>query len=177
MTSWKKLRNSAYLGTYDLDGGKDVIFTIKEIIGETVFSGDGKSSAEVVAVFLETKKKMIMNATNCKRLEKLYGKDYEGWSGKKVQVYIDNHIRVGREITDGLRIREYVPKDNAQKSSNNLICADCGEPIKEYQGVSADVLAAATLKKYNRQLCYKCSTVAKSQHVPISGGDQLAINT
>ena len=44
-----------------------------------------------------------------------------------------------------------------------LICADCGEEIKDREGVTADRIAKRALGKYSRMLCYDCALRAKEQ--------------
>jgi len=177
-THWRKILESEYLAGADLDDGKGkhvpIIATIKQAKREEVLEpGTSRKEQCLVLYFREKIKPMICNVTNAKAVSKATGSQYiEGWEGKRVTIKTER-VKAFGEIWDALRIE---PKPPVVAVNNQLICADCGESIKEYRGVTAEVLAAATLKKYNRQLCYKCSTVAKSQHDPISGGDQIAIN-
>ena len=53
---------------------------------------------------------MIMNKTNCKIIEKIYGTPYiEDWIGKKIQIYVQKGVKAFGEIVDALRIREQIP--------------------------------------------------------------------
>ena len=178
-THWRTILTSEYLAGADLDDGNGkfnpIVATIRNAKKEEILEpGTSKKEQCLVLYFQEKIKPMICNVTNAKAVSKATGSQYiEAWQGKRVTIKTER-VKAFGEVWDALRIE---PKPPVVAVNNNLICADCGEPIKAYQGVSADVLAAATLKKYERQLCYKCSTIAKSQHDPISGGDQFAINT
>lgn len=52
------------------------------------------------------------------------------------------------------------PKKASSKKEEkkaDLICADCGNPITETQGVSAEKLASKTKEKYGVSICFECS--------------------
>jgi len=176
-THWKKLTNPDYIGAYALDPGKDMILTMKGVTREIVTGADGKKEECTMIRFAEPVKPMIANKTNCKMIEKIYKTPYiEEWTDKQIQIYVEHNIRVGKETTDGLRIRPFIPKPASQTQQSGPVCADCGEPVAEYQGITAAQLAAATNKKYGRPLCYGCSVEAKKQTDPL-GGEQIAINS
>jgi hypothetical protein len=174
MMDWKKMTDAELIGSFDFEKGEEKIFTITDVSGGTVFSDKGKSNKKPIATLAETKLKMVLNSTNCKTLSKLYNsRDTDSWIGKKIQVYVDPNVKFGGEIKDGLRIRPFVPKPASQSQQSGPVCADCGEPVAEYQGITAAQLAAATNKKYGRPLCYGCSVEAKKQTDPL-GGEQIA---
>lgn len=110
-THWKKHFNYDYLGTYALEDGKDLILTITELKDEEVTDPNGKKSTCFVAHFKEKQKPMILNRTNCKTIQKIYKTPYtELWVGKQIQVYAKEGISAFGSVTDGLRIREFIPK-------------------------------------------------------------------
>lgn len=110
-THWKKHFNYDFLGTYALEDGKDLILTIAELKDEEVTDPNGKKSTCFVAHFKEKQKPMILNRTNCKTIQKLYKTPYtELWVGKQIQVYAKEGISAFGSVTDGLRIREFIPK-------------------------------------------------------------------
>ena len=179
-THWRKILESEYLAGADLDDGKGnhvpITVTIKEARREDVLEpGTSRKEQCLVLHFQEKIKPMICNVTNAKAISKVTRTDYiENWQGKRITIKTER-VKAFGEVWDALRVDTKPPIATV---NNQLICADCGEPIKAYQGVSAEVLANATLKKYSRQLCYECSTIAKSQNDPLGvGGDQVAINT
>lgn len=110
-THWKKLHNPDYLGAYSLmEGDKptELIVTIKSVGVEAVTGADGKKEDNMVAQMVNNKP-MVINATNAKVLEKLYGPYVEDWAGKRVTLYVAK-IRAFGESVDALRIRPTEPK-------------------------------------------------------------------
>src|SRR3990167_2521196 len=107
-THWKKNFNYNYIGAYTLPVGNDMILTIKEMKQEEVAQMNGKKETCFTAHFAEEKvKPMILNKTNCKIIEKLYGSFIEDWVGKKIQIYATKVSAFGSE-TDALRIRNQI---------------------------------------------------------------------
>jgi len=103
-----KLRNPNYLGGWDLLGadGKpvDKIVTIKEIKNESVFDQKSNGEQQVVTVFFQECKPIILNATNRKTLKKVTGTEYiEEMVGKKIQL-TTKRIRAFGELHDAIRI-------------------------------------------------------------------------
>lgn len=113
-THWKKNFNYNYLGSYSLDEGQEVTLTITGVKKELVQSGNGEKESCTVATFKEKvnkeNKPMILNKTNCKIIEKLYGTPYiELWAGKQVTIYVDPNIKAFGETVEALRIKQIVP--------------------------------------------------------------------
>lgn len=110
-THWKKFFNPDYLGAYSIEDGKDLILVIKSVCQEKVKGVGGKEQECLVAHFEGKTKPMILNRTNCKTIQKIYRTPHiEDWAGKLIQVYVKDNIDAFGSITDGLRIREFVPK-------------------------------------------------------------------
>lgn len=110
-THWKKVFNSDFLGACDLEDGRDVIATIKDVLIKKVKNTDGKEHERNVAYFDDTKiKPMILNATNCKIIKKFANSNYiNDWKNIPIQIYVKDDIRAFGEVTEGLRIRETQP--------------------------------------------------------------------
>lgn len=108
---WKKVFNSDYLGSCDLDEGKDLKAIIQSVGIKKVKGSDGKDSDCNVAVFTDPKlKPMILNVTNCKVVKKFAKSNFiNDWNNIAVTIWVDSNVKVGREITEGLRIRETQP--------------------------------------------------------------------
>ena len=85
-THWKKLINPDYIGAYALDPGKDLTVQISQVRREMVTGADGKKE-ECTVAYLKDQKPMILNVTNCKTIEKLYGPYIEDWAGKHITLY------------------------------------------------------------------------------------------
>jgi len=110
-THWKKVFNSDYLGSCDLEDGKDLKAVIKSVSVRKVKNTDGKEQERNVAEFTDTKlKPMILNATNCKVIKKFAKSPFiNDWNNIAIQIYVKDDIRAFGDITEGLRIREAQP--------------------------------------------------------------------
>ena len=160
-THWKRLTNPDYLGAYSLEPGNDMTLTIKSVVREMVTGTDGKKEECTIIKFAEQVKPMICNNTNAKMIEKIYKTPYiEEWSGRAIQIYVEHGIKVGRETTDGLRIRPIIPKQSAPVVP---VCTDCNAEIKEHQGASGQAIANATYQKYGKPLCLECAEKEKTK--------------
>ena len=160
-THWKKLTNPDYLGAYEiLTAGYDFVLTIKKVGNEMVTGEGGKKEECTVAHFAEPQKPMILNKTNMKAIEKLYGTPFiEEWVGRKIQVFAAK-VKFGKDIVDGLRIRPTVPNVTAEHVPVDVLCEDCGSIVAavEIDGKKyppATILAQAQ-RKYAKALCYDC---------------------
>ena len=112
-THFKKVKNSKFLGSCDLERGKTLNATIKEVVVNEVPDQSGKKGNCNVAIFTDSKiKPMILNMTNCKQIRTFAGGSpyIEDWSNINITIYIDYKIRVGSQIVDGLRISPVQPK-------------------------------------------------------------------
>lgn len=143
---WKNLANYDYLGAYSLDGiASEITLTIKLIKVERVTANGGAAEDCIVATFEEKNqdgvevKPMVLNKTNCKIIEKVYGTgDVEQWIGKSIIIY-STTTRFQRDIVPCLRVKEEKPV---------FTCSVCGKEIekKTYDASKA---------KYGTPLCSK----------------------
>lgn len=112
LTHWKKYDNPDYLGAYSLQPGEEPIYTIKRVTHEVVKGEGGKKDECRIAHFQEKAKPMILNATNCKIITRLYGTPFvEEWAGKRIQIYSTTTKLAGEEV-ECLRIRPTIPAAN-----------------------------------------------------------------
>jgi hypothetical protein len=121
-THWKKVFNSDYLGSCDLEDGKDLKLVIKNVLIKKVKNTDGKEQERNVAYFTDPKvKPMILNATNCKVIKKFTKTPYiNDWVNVPIQVYVKDDIRAFGDITEGLRIREFQPVTSKPKLTKEM---------------------------------------------------------
>lgn len=103
-THYKTLMKKEFFGSHDLKG--DLTVTIREVKAKKILMGGGLDKDSVVA-YLEGQKPIILNATNLKSIEKLYGSFIEGWAGKQVTLYASTTAMKG-ETVDCVRIRPTV---------------------------------------------------------------------
>lgn len=151
---WKNLANYDYLGAYSLDGvAEEVTLTIKEINRKLVTAQGGSSEMCTIAHFEEKEvngvvvKPMVLNATNCKTLESVFGTPHiEKWVGKRFTVKA-SETKMGREIVPCLRI----------KHEKIDTCSVCGEVITKK-------IYDYSLPKYGRAICSKeCAEKIKEE--------------
>lgn len=155
-------RESEYLGAEDIDPGVEPVLTIAALYSGKVTLQRGKEMKDVIA-FVEERvpgirqvRPLIVNATNRKTLRKLFGSvKVEVLTGKQIQLYIDHNVRdpSSGDITDGIRIRNRVPKQTAPAP---IICADCGAQISGFGRFTAEAIAQNAAKKFGVPLCMEC---------------------
>lgn len=143
-THWKNLANYDYLGAYSLEGtpSKEVVLTMNDIKVELVTAEGGEKENCIVCRFEESQvgnvvvKPMVLNKTNCKIIESLYGPEIENWIGKSVIIY-STTTKFRRDIVPCLRIKKEVPA---------FKCSVCGKDIEKK-------VYAASINKYGVALC------------------------
>ena len=119
---WKKVFNSDYLGSCDLENGNDLKAVIKSVTVRKVKSPEGKEQERNVATFTDASiKPMILNVTNCKVIKKFAkSKFINDWNNIPVQIYVKDDIRAFGDVTEGLRIREIQPKMDKPRLTQNI---------------------------------------------------------
>ena len=121
-----KLRNPNYLGGWDLqdESGKtvDKIVTIKEIKNELVFNPKTQGEQQVITVYFNECKPLILNTTNRKTLKKVTETDFiEEMAGKKIQL-TTKRIKAFGEFHDAIRIANIKPQDIKVKAVDINAC-------------------------------------------------------
>ena len=66
--------------------GEDLVVTIACVNNREIVGAQGKKEILTVAT-LVNEKPMILNATNCKALAKLYGKHIEDWANQSMTLF------------------------------------------------------------------------------------------
>jgi len=122
-----------------------------------------------ILYFKENIKPLILNVTNAKTIMTLYGKDADLWEGKKITLYYDPSVKVGREVTGGTRVRKPL-QENPQQPK----CLDCGKDIQPASGMTAAQVADYTAKQYGREICAECAIKEKAKRETESGVDVLS---
>jgi len=164
-------RDSEYLGADDLDGTIEPVLTIKNIYRGKVTLSRGKETKNVI-VFVEEKangiigdvRPMIVNSTNRQTLKKLFKQvTASALEGKQIQLYIEHGVRnpSNGELTDGIRIRDFIPKDGKKYAAPK--CAVCDKDITPVSGFTAEQIAKNTKSKYGKQMCVECGQKAKAE--------------
>lgn len=107
---------SDFLKSEDVDeAGGEMLLTIIGV-GKKEFDGDnGKKEVKGVLVFAEIDKKLTSNATNTRTIVAMYGdQDIDkNWIGKKITLYVDEHVQYAGKETRGIRVRLIDKKQDA----------------------------------------------------------------
>ena len=113
-THFRKAFNSPYLSSADIVG--HTILTIARVsldADKTKKTKDTFNTAYFVEQEIrpgEKLKPMILNATNSKTMHGLTGSHFiEEWAGTKVMIYVDQNVKFGKEVMEGLRISPQAP--------------------------------------------------------------------
>ena len=158
-THWKLLSDTNYLGSYSFNENvKEITLTISKVESQEVTNPVGKKELCRVASFVEDNtivngvevKPMILNKTNCERIEKLYGTPYiEDWAGKRVIVMKTMTDFAGEKV-DCLRIKLEMPPFEAKKPTMapQYNCSICGKAINEK-------VYKAAIDKFGMAVCSK----------------------
>lgn len=116
MPDWKTLCPGKYLTGRELP--RPVKVEILSVSGEILLDEEDESKRKkgpehkvlCVIKYLDplTNKPVTRNAlfnkTNCVLTETIYGRDYEGWVGKLLFLHNNETVRMGADITGGLRV-------------------------------------------------------------------------
>ena len=155
-------KNPNFLGSWDLYdcNNNKIQVTIANVKVETV---DGQRGKETVTTcyFVEKFKPMILNATNKKRLAKLFKTvDTEKYIGKRVEIGIEK-VKAFGEVSDCLRIS----KDMIAQQTNiaNEKCSKCGKDIISVNNMTSKQIADYTKSKFGVQLCSNCAHKVKEE--------------
>ena len=160
MSHWKRLFNAEYLGVWTFEdlGVKELNVTIKQIIKDAEIVGEnGRKDHKPVAVFEEAGVlPLILNRTNCKKIEKETGTgSIENWVGVKLNLKVKKDKCFGT-VEDTVRVDHVVKQDDKK-----IACEMCGNNIQPAYGMTVTQLAQYTKKSYGKQLCAECAKKAK----------------
>ena len=141
---WRNLTDLSHLRAECFAPKEKKVLTIKNVVREKVTSNNGTIEEKPVAYFEKNILPMVLNVTNCKMIEKIYGTgNIYDWIGKKIQV-IATKTKVAGESVACLRIENVIPTTNEPK----YYCAVCGKEI------SKDIYDKS-IKHYGKPYCSK----------------------
>lgn len=113
-THWRSMMDkSTYLGAWDLPEGKDVVVRIKSVSQATEIAG--KKTRKPILYFEGKEKGLLLNATNCKTVARLYGHYVEQWAGEYVALYVSTTSSPDGEVPC-VRIKPRAPKQTKGRS-------------------------------------------------------------
>jgi hypothetical protein len=105
----------------------------------------------------EPLKPMILNATNSKTLKSITGTPFiDDWTGVKVTVFVDQNVRFGKEIMEGLRIRK--PQTRATLTPSQTKPWENAKAAYRRDGSLEKVLARVDMsEEHQQQLVSECA--------------------
>ena len=110
-THWKKMFNTDYLGSWDLEQEQDRIVTITKVDKTMVKSAQNPKGEECPVIhFAEFEKPMVLNVTNCKTIEKMFGPMIEDWPKQRVTLFVKKRVKAFGDYVDALRVRPTSPQ-------------------------------------------------------------------
>lgn len=162
-------RDADYLGAIDFVGNTEPVLTISQLFNTEITLSQGREKKKVIT-FVEDRvpginevRPLVLNRTNWKTLKKLFGDMTAATlSGKKIQLYLQNGVRIPgtKEVGKGIRIREKIPDGKAYEAPK---CEACGKAIVGTASFTPEQLVAASKQKYGRGLCIECGKKAKAE--------------
>lgn len=114
-THYRKAFDSPYLSSADIV--EPTVLTVQRVVLEIDKTKKTKDSFNT-AYFVEKEirqgealKPMILNAGNSKTMKGLTGSAFiDDWQNVRITVYVDGHVRFGKETVEGLRISPHAPE-------------------------------------------------------------------
>jgi len=165
-THYRKVFDSPYLSSADIV--EPVVLTIAKVTQEI---DKTKKTKDVfnTAYFAEKEirpgeklKPMILNATNSKTMCKLAGTPFiQEWANISVTVYVDNNVRFGKEVMDGLRINTRAPARKQLFPEMTKAWSNAKAAFKR-DGSLDQILAKMEMSEdHQAQLIAECETVSQ----------------
>ena len=114
-THYRKAFDSPYLSSADIV--EPTVLTVRAVILEADKTKKTKDLFNT-AYFVESEirpgeklKPMILNAGNSKTMKQLTNSAFiDDWQNVRITVYVDGHVRFGKETVEGLRISPHAPE-------------------------------------------------------------------
>lgn len=112
-------KDSPWLASEDIGTGEKRVLIEDVTLHKNVKFDKGRTEEKLGALKLGgIEKRMVLNATNRKKLVKLYGMDTKEWRGKWVTLWVDTNVKMAGEIVNGLRIKE-TSQEQERQSQND----------------------------------------------------------
>lgn len=125
MTHYKQLLDTEWLGQWDFPPGREATVEIESVAGwakdgdkpikyrparqRKVKGPDGLMRPEPVKRipirFKGKRKGWLAGPVSQEALRSMFGKDIENWVGKRITLYVDDDVMMGRKKVGGVRVR------------------------------------------------------------------------
>lgn len=153
--TWERIINPNFLNAELIgDVGAEETVTITDIEQATAFNPSSRKEEEVICLYTNEHKPMILNKTNRKTLRRLFGSaDPAACVGKQITLYVVS-LNVGGKQTIGIRIKEH----------SEVKCEECGKTIKAMRQHSVADLVEISRRNTGRTLCVDCMKRFKEEN-------------
>ena len=121
MPKTSEMVQSKYLKTADVPD--PVIVTVVKVGKVNMAKEDAAPEYKWAIRFQEFPKPMVLNTTNIKIAEKVFGSDNtDDWTGKEIVLFTDDNVSFGGELVGGLRFKaqEKAPVKAAAKTRRQV---------------------------------------------------------
>ena len=154
-THWKKQFNYDYLGSQDIEEGKELTLTLKETKKQEVIGGDGKKTMCFVAHFKENYKPMILNRTNCKAITRAFKTPYSNeWKDRRITIFVLKDVKAFGELVDALRVKNTDPDDTTLEEIKKLFDKHKKEMPAELVQNASNIIQSKQHLSYAKLLTY-----------------------
>lgn len=154
-STWETVLDPNFINA-DLIGaaGSERVVTIDHVETDVECNDpSGRGKNRVKAVFFQECKPMVLNSTNTKKLNKLFGPDVKASYGKKILLRTEM-VKVAGVPKNAIRIQEYNP----------VPCQRCGQDIKPFAGKTIAQMVEYSKKNCKGQCyCVRCMTAWKKE--------------
>src|SRR5262252_503285 len=107
---------SNYLKAADI-GNRQITVTIDDIQQEELQSPDGKKQRKPVLYFRRIKKGLVLNVTNARTIEHVYGDEMDDWIGKELVLFA-REVEARGETMLAIRVR--IPSASASTAPSHV---------------------------------------------------------
>ena len=123
---YRAIAKSDHLGVADLEDfieeKRPLIFTIKNVKQEMGATVAGKKGNFNIAYFVESIKPLVLNQTNAKIIRGFTTSAFvEDWNNVKIELYIDENVKMKGDLVGGVRIRLTQPKEKIKPEFSELL--------------------------------------------------------
>lgn len=150
MTHWKKPFKSDYLASCDIEGA-DLNLTIVNVTQEMCKLSTGDQLCNLAHFKEPNFKPMILNVTNSKVVMKFArnSPNIEDWKNIPVSIFVDQKVRLGRDIVEGLRIRPVQPRPAGTPIQRPVLSSDSPNWKQIVDWLKAGNKIEAVMAKYD----------------------------
>ena len=118
MTHYKTLIDTTWLGQWDFPPGREATVEIESVVrykparARKVRLPDGSYGPErnkrVIIAFRGKKKRWLAGPVSLDAIAAMFGPDVDKWAGKRITLYVDPDVMMGRAKVGGIRVRPMV---------------------------------------------------------------------